>query len=78
MRALLIAATVSLFGHAYAAPTRAEQRAAQSLPGEHPIACAPKGANCKTMNGSNPEPNNNICCSQHCTWDNGSQAYLCD
>lgn len=69
------------FGGAYAAaPTAAEQRAAQSLPDEHaqPMACRPAGANCKVMNGSNPEPDNNLCCSQHCNWNNGAQAYLCD
>jgi hypothetical protein len=69
---------------AHAAPvavTIAEAHAAQSLPGEHPavpMECRPKGAGCKVMNGKNPEPDNNLCCSGHCNWDNGSQAYLCD
>ncbi|HZS39213.1 MAG TPA: hypothetical protein VFF06_20420 [Polyangia bacterium] len=63
------------------APTVAESRAAQSLPNEHrpqAMACRPKGAACKVMNGKNPEGDNNLCCSQHCNWDNSAQNYLCD
>jgi hypothetical protein len=68
-------------GMANAAPNAAESRAMQSLPDQHPpqeMECRPKGAGCKVMNGKNPEPDNNLCCSQHCNWDNGSQSYLCD
>ncbi len=40
--------------------------------------CRPKGAVCKVMNGKNPEPSNDLCCSSHCNWDNGAQNFLCD
>ena len=78
--ALAFAAIVGFAGLSSAAPTRAELRASQSLPDEHasPIACRPKGANCKVMNGKNPEGDNNLCCSSHCNWDNSAQNFICD
>ena len=42
------------------------------------LTCRAKGANCKVMNGQNPEPKNELCCSSHCNWDNGAQNFLCD
>ena len=86
MRALLSAAVVTMLGFGalasvQAAPSRSEMRAGQSLPDEHQaqeLACRPAGAVCKVMNGKNPEPSNDLCCSQHCNWNNGSQEFICD
>jgi hypothetical protein len=75
---------LSPFSPAQATPfqptTALEARMGQSLPDEHAleIGCRPSGAGCQVMNGKNPEPDNNLCCSQHCNWSNGNQAYLCD
>lgn len=40
--------------------------------------CRPSGAGCTVMNGKSPEPDNNLCCSQHCNWSNENQKYQCD
>ena len=41
-------------------------------------ACRPNGSECKVMDGANPEPSNDLCCSQHCDWSNADQKYECD
>ena len=41
-------------------------------------ACRPSGAGCTVMDGQNPEPSNDLCCSQHCNWSNENQKYQCD
>ena len=41
-------------------------------------ACRPNGSGCQVMDGQNPEPDNDLCCSQHCDWSNENQKYLCD
>ncbi len=53
-------------------------RAAHADQGSVEQTCRPKGAVCKVMNGKNPEPSNDLCCSSHCNWDNGAQNFLCD
>jgi hypothetical protein len=72
---LIIATLVSLTLVALGAQTAT---ASEGQGADKTLSCRPKGANCKVMNGNNPEGKNELCCSSHCNWDNGAQNFLCD